>query len=178
MHKPTWAATLLSLGASQDEASAIEGDLIEEARAKGRLWFCLQTLLVSLSLLRRTLLVAPAQTLLVGYAVYELALKLHWWGVVPLRWSLRRDLFMPEAVVLAATLGLWTLAGAAIGVLLVRLMPALGLRAAVVAMALLLARMLILDSEISPALLLVFGGLPLLFACLASHRANLSRPPA
>src|SRR5687767_9848047 len=89
MHEPTWAVTLLSLGASREDATAIEGDLIEEGAAKGRSWIAIQVVLVSLSLLRRALFAAPGQAVLTGYAVYELALKLQWWGVAPLRRLLR-----------------------------------------------------------------------------------------
>lgn len=39
MPKPSLPLTLLSLFASPDRAQSIEGDLLEEARTRGRLWF-------------------------------------------------------------------------------------------------------------------------------------------
>jgi hypothetical protein len=175
VHRPTWAATLLSLGASYEEASAIEGDLIEEARTRGCAWFWWQTMLVSLSLVRRALFNAPAQTLLLGYAVYELAVNLQWWGIKPLRHILRFEYGLPDVQVTLAMLGLWMLAGTAIGALLVRFLSASGLRVAVVAILLVQLRMLLLDSPLSIGLVLAFGAVPLLCGCLLAHRANLAR---
>ncbi|HUG72380.1 MAG TPA: hypothetical protein VMK82_03045 [Steroidobacteraceae bacterium] len=169
--------TFLSLGTSREQAGAIEGDLIEECAVRGRAWFLAQVALVTLSLIRRTLLTAAAQVLLAGYAIYELALKLQWWGVRPVRLLLRHDLGLAEASVLGATLALWTLAGALMGLLLMRFLPLLGLRAAIVAMVLLQLRLLILDSQVQPMLVLVFGGVPLLAGCVMAHRHKLARPP-
>jgi hypothetical protein len=175
VHRPTLAATLLSLGASYEEASAIEGDLIEEARTRGRMWFWWQTAMVSLSLVQRTLFHAPAQTLLLGYAVYELAVKLQWWGILPVRRMLRFEQGWSDMQVMVATLSLWMLAGAAIGAMLMRLLPASGLRVAVIAIVLVQLRMLLLDSQLSAGLVLAFGAVPLLCGCLLAHRANLAR---
>jgi hypothetical protein len=175
MRERTWAVTLLSLGTAPEDAVAIEGDLIEERTARGGTWFAAQVVLVSLSLLRRSLLVTPVQALLTGYAVYELALKLQWWGVAPLRRLLRHDLALTEPAVLGATLASWVVVGGLVGLLLVRFLPAIGLRSAIVAIVLLELRLLILDAEVSPVLLFAFGALPLLCGCVMGHRHNLAR---
>ena len=43
-------ATLLSLFASLEEAQSIEGDLLEEARSRGRIWFWAHVVRTTLAL--------------------------------------------------------------------------------------------------------------------------------
>jgi hypothetical protein len=59
MRRDRFAEALLSLVAPADHAASTVGDLIEEADARGRLWFWQSVVRVALSLLARDLLAAP-----------------------------------------------------------------------------------------------------------------------
>jgi hypothetical protein len=85
MSDPTWAATLLSLATSYDKACAIEGDLREEAHSQGRVWFVWHVLRTTAALLCASSARDAGRVALLGFAVHELALKLNWWVVGPVR---------------------------------------------------------------------------------------------
>lgn len=84
MPDTTLVTTLLALFTPADKAAEIHGDLLEERARHGPAWYCVQVpvtcALLGLESLRRQ----PA-LLLLAYALYELALKLNWWVLRPLR---------------------------------------------------------------------------------------------
>jgi hypothetical protein len=87
MPDPTFVTTLLALFAPAEKAGEIHGDLLEERARHGLAWYCLQVpltcVLLALEVLRR-----QPVLLLVAYALYELALKLSWWVLRPLRYAI------------------------------------------------------------------------------------------
>lgn len=94
MPDPTFVTTLLALFAPAEKAGEIHGDLLEERARHGLLWYCLQVPLtcglLGLEALRR-----QPVLLLMAYGLYELALKLNWWVLRPLRFAVHDSDTLP-----------------------------------------------------------------------------------
>ncbi|MGA0805754.1 MAG: hypothetical protein ACO3PV_04465, partial [Pseudohongiellaceae bacterium] len=84
MPDTSFVTTLLALFTPVPKAGEIHGDLAEERQRHGLAWYCLQVPLTCALLALEALRRQPA-LLLMAYALYELALKLNWWGLRPLR---------------------------------------------------------------------------------------------
>jgi len=84
MPDPTFVTTVLALFASAEKANEIHGDLLEERSRHGVIWYCLQVPITCVQLALEALRRQPV-LLLLAYALYELALKLSWWVLRPLR---------------------------------------------------------------------------------------------
>lgn len=84
MPDPTFVTTMLALFVSAARANEIHGDLLEQRSRHGVLWYCLQVALTCALLALEAVRRQPA-LLLLAYALYELALKLSWWVLRPLR---------------------------------------------------------------------------------------------
>lgn len=174
MHDPTFAVMLLALGTTTEKACAIEGDLLEQARTHGKLWFHLQVVLTTLALLRQSSMKEMAMILLQGYAVYELSVKLEWWLIRPLRYFVSREWGWSTAAVATARLLLWVVIACVVGKLLSRLLSANGFKVALLASLLLLVRVTLLQTNVSAGLLFAFGVLPMLLAAWHGHQRNLA----
>lgn len=72
--------TLLSLFTSTDRALEIQGDLLEESREYGKLWFYTNVGLTTFALYLRAFMKAPLKTLLVSVVLGEMLLLLFWFG--------------------------------------------------------------------------------------------------
>lgn len=84
MPDPTFVTTVLALFVSAERASEIHGDLLELRARQGVIWYCLQVALTCVLLALEAMRRQPV-LLLLAYALYELALKLSWWVLRPLR---------------------------------------------------------------------------------------------
>jgi hypothetical protein len=173
MHKPSFAQLLLALATSIDRAREIEGDLIEQS--KDRRTFTWSVLFTTGALLRRSLLRDALPIGLLAYAVYELAIKLNWWFIRPVRFSLGHEWLLSAPQTMMITFAIWALLAVGIGSALVRGLPAWGFKVAVLAVGLIVTRLIVLDSPFGVAQVLVFGALPLLAACWFAHQRNVMR---
>src|SRR5688572_23948419 len=93
----TFALVCLSLFTDSDRAAEIEGDLLEQSRTRGRVWFWWQVKLTCLALFFYGLRQKGGKLLLISYAVHELALKLDWWVLDRVRFALWRGLDLNRA---------------------------------------------------------------------------------
>jgi hypothetical protein len=166
----SFAVTLLSLGTTSERAREIEGDLLEQARISGRGWYLRHLWLTAAALLCRSLAKDAVATALLAYAVYELALKLNWWLIRPVRLTLRFEWSLTEAQVALVTFGSWTLFAVAIGFTLVRSLSSRGFQVGLLAAGLLVLRTLLLDPPVGVGQVLGFGLLPLVAACWITHQ--------
>lgn len=174
MADPTLTQTTLALFTTAEKAEEIEGDLIEQAATRGRWWYLLQVKLTAAALFFHGLFREPGKHLLLGYAVYELMLKVNWWLLRPIRLFLNFELGWVEWQ--------WQINGVlnactafAVGMLLVRLFPRAGAQIAFIATALMLARVSILQSAQYAAEIAVFALLPLTLGLLAMKWLELRR---
>jgi hypothetical protein len=159
MPDATPALTLLALFTTADKAAEIEGDLLEQAQSRGRLWFWLQVKLTCIALFFHQLRTEPAN-LLLGYAAYELVLKLNWWALSPLRFALWRGLdldrsqlpMLDNSIIFVVALGL--------GKLVTWLSPKRGGQITLLAAGFVLGRVALLDGIEALPRLLVFALLP------------------
>jgi hypothetical protein len=92
MHNTTFALAVLAMFTTAERAAEIEGDLLEQSRTRGRLWFWWQVKLTCIVLFFYGLRQEAGKLLLISYAVYELVLKLNWLALNPLRFALWRGL--------------------------------------------------------------------------------------
>jgi hypothetical protein len=166
----SFAVTLLSLGTTSERAREIEGDLLEQARISGRGWYLRHLWLTAAALLCRSFAKDAVANALLAYAVYELALKLNWWLIRPVRLMLRFDWLLTEPQVALATFLSWTLFAVAIGFALVRTLSSRGFQVGLLAGGLMILRLLILDPPAGVTQVLVFGLLPLMAACWITHQ--------
>lgn len=147
MHNTTLALVLLSLFTDSGKAAEIEGDLLEQARRHGMPWFWLQVMLTCVALFFHNLRTEAAKFLLCGYAIYELVLKLNWWALRPLRYSLwdRLDLETSQLPVMDNCIN--TAVAFGLGMLLTGLSPKHGSQLTFVAAGFMLGRVVLLDSQ-------------------------------
>lgn len=165
MADPTLTQTTLALFTSAEKAEEIEGDLIEQAATHGRWWYLLQIKLTAVALFFHTLFQEPGKHLLLGYAVYELLLKVNWWLLEPMRWFLiyKRDWTgwpLPLDSMFNAC------AGFIVGMVLVRLFPKAGATIGLISMALVLARVFLLQGQTQFVMVVIFALIPLVFLVL------------
>lgn len=147
MHETTFALVLLSLFTTTDKAAGIEGDLLEQARRHGPLWFWLQVKWTCLMLFFHTLRKDSGMLLLVSYAIYELMLKLNWWGLIPLRAALRKGLSLEAAQMPSINNVITTLVAFTLGMLVTRLAPRHGAALVTLAAGMWLGRLVILEGS-------------------------------
>ncbi len=122
-HNTTFALTLLALFTSSDKAAEIEGDLLEQSRSNGRLWFWWQVKLTCLMLFVHGVRAETAKLLLFSYAIYELVQKFNWWVLNPMRRSFRRSLDLNVADMALTNNVIDVLFAFWIGMMLTRLSP-------------------------------------------------------
>ncbi len=111
MHKRSVPLIFLALFTSAERAAEIEGDLLEQRRVNGMLWFVAHVILTAFALFRQTLIQQPLLVLLPGYAVYELVVKLHLWAIQPTLIYLRYDLDYSSEPLLIVARAIWIVAG-------------------------------------------------------------------
>jgi hypothetical protein len=95
MPDPTFVTTVLALFTSAEKASEIHGDLLEERSRHGVIWYCLQVPMTCVQLALEAVRRQPV-LLLLAYALYELALKLSWWVLRPLRHAIEGNESLSE----------------------------------------------------------------------------------
>jgi hypothetical protein len=160
MHNTTFALVVLSLFTDADKAAEIEGDLLEQARRHGKLWFWLQVKLTCIALLFHSLRAETAKFLLYGYAVYELVLKFNWLVLNPLRASVRRG-FHLDAAQFGVVNNLITVQVAfTLGMALVLLSPKHGSKITAVAAGFMIGRVALLDGVSDIPRLIAFALIP------------------
>jgi hypothetical protein len=173
MHKPSVPLIFLALFTSAERAAEIEGDLLEQRRVNGSLWFVTHMVLTAFALFRQTLMQQPLLVLLPGYAVYELLVKWHLWAIRPALIHLRYELDYPLEPLIASR-SIWIVTGYLLGFMLVRYLPKTGIHTAIVAVTLGMARALLLN-EVSSVSVLVFLVVPVLLGAFHAGNRNLSR---
>jgi hypothetical protein len=166
MHDTTFVLTILALFTSRENAAEIEGDLLEQSRRHGRGWFWWQVGQTSLALFLHRLRQEGGRLLLFSYAVYELALKLNWWGLNPLRRALRSKLALEAPQMLMMNHAITFLSALALGVLLARLSPKQGGQIALLASGLLLGRVALLSGVSAAVPFVPFAFVPALAGAL------------
>ena len=175
MHKITFALTLLALFTHPDKAAEIEGDLLEQSRRNGRLWFWLQIKLTCIALFFHTLRTEAGKLLLLSYAAYELVVKLDWWALRPLRFVLWRDLDLDAAQRPVMDNFIYTSVAFGLGMLLVRLSPQHGGQITLLAGGFLLGRIALLEGAWFVPRLVVFVLLPAILGALLMKWMELRR---
>jgi hypothetical protein len=172
MHKPSFTLAFLALFTTVEKAAEIEGDLLEQARVHGRLWFVTQVIAIAFALFWQTLLQQPLPVLLPAYAVYELVVKLHLWALRPLRYYLEFDLDYSAQLVEVSIKGISFVLAYLIGMTLVRFLPKTGMPVAIGAVTLIMARVLMLQEVMSASAVLFFA-MPILLGGLHAKSMNL-----
>jgi hypothetical protein len=160
MHNTTLALVILSLFSDSDKAAEIEGDLLEQARRHGKLWFWLQVKLTCIALFFHNLRKEPAKFLLCGYAVYELVLKFNWWAVNPVRFALWRGLHLDTSQLPVMDNSINTVVAFGLGMLLTWLSPKHGSQITFVAAGFMLGRIALLDGVAYLPRLIAFALIP------------------
>lgn len=187
MPKPSFAAALLSLFVSPERAEEIEGDLIEQSRSRGGLWYGAQVGQVALALCLRAMAKAPLSVSLIGFAGF-IAI---WAGIVigevfttsPVGRYLASESDLPVIGFRIAVLALMAAPmGFLTGFALLRLAPVRGAPAALLALLLFIAFLTVLQIYVYPpgltgtnVLKVCFAGLPLLLGGGVAHRMGLRR---
>jgi hypothetical protein len=160
MHDTTLALVILSLFTTTDKAAEIEGDLLEQARRRGRVWFWWQIKLTCIALFFHGLWREAGKLLLIGYAVYELVLKLNWWALNPLRFALWRGLDLDASQLPVMDNLVVTLTAFSLAMLSTRLSPGHSFRIIVLAAGFMCGRFLLLDDIADVPRFLAFALLP------------------
>jgi hypothetical protein len=159
MPDTTLALTLLALFTTADKAAEIEGDLLEQAQGRGRLWFWWQIKFTCIALFLHNLRAEPGKLLIYGYATYELGLKLAWWVLNPLSRSIRRGLHLEVSHSFVNYLVILNFAFV-LGLLITRYVPRQGGQILLLAGGFLLGRELLLDGFPDAARMAAFALLP------------------
>lgn len=144
MHKLTFTFTVLCLFTSADRAAEIEGDLLEQAQQHGALWYCVQVIATCFALFAQALRAEPVVQLLMGYAVYELAVNLNWWMLRPLRFMLGTTLKAPGAEMLLLNGSVNALFALLLSMTAGKMAPRRATQIVIIASALMLARLTLL----------------------------------
>lgn len=160
MHNTTFPLVLLSLFTSTDRAAEIEGDLLEQARTRGNLWFCWQLKLTCIALFLHGLRKDAGKLLLVSYAIYELVLKLNWWALMPLRAALRKGLSLEAAHMPLVNNVIAALVAFTLGMLVTRLAPRQGAAMVMLAAGMWLGRLVVLEGPAEVPRFVVVALLP------------------
>ena len=145
MLEPSVALALLSLFTTPQKAAEIEGDLIEQARDRGSIWYAYHVALTALSLFRAAILRSFVFVALLSYATYELCAKTFFWGIRPFRWYIEFELGLARSPTISLTYGLVVLFTFLVGGSLVRFLPSFGATVAVGAIALFFLRLAVLQ---------------------------------
>lgn len=179
MHKITFALVVLSLFTSNEKAAEVEGDLLEQARSRGRIWFWWQLKFVCIALFLHALRQETGKLLLLSYAIYELGLKLNWWALMPLTFWVGRNQMISLSPVLVRDVIMLPCAFA-VGMLVMRLSPRQGGQLVFLAAGMLLGRVAILDGFADVWRLFLVAVLPALGGALLMKwmdlRAAFKRP--
>jgi hypothetical protein len=174
MHNTTFALTVLALFTTADRAAEIEGDLLEQSRSRGRVWFWLHVKLTCVALFFYALRQETGKLLLFSYAIYELGLKLSWWVLIPVTVTLRRSfgLDIPHE-----TLHDFVIAPCAfgLGMLITHLSPKHGGSLVLLAGGLLFGRVTLLDGVPDAVRLVGFALLPAVLGALLMKWMELHR---
>lgn len=136
MRKKSLPFALLSCVTSEEHAAAIEGDLIEERAARGKVWFAIHVIRTAFALSGFAVTQAPVRTAALSAGAVAASLLMCFF--------VGRAFFGPEALAPTPVLGFAAIAACAvlIGVALARVAGAVGVRAAA-ATALLLCTMFV-----------------------------------
>jgi hypothetical protein len=165
MHNTTLVLVILALFTSADKAAEIEGDLLEQAQGRGRVWFWWQIKLTCIALFFHNLRAEPGKLLLYGYATYELGLKLAWWVLNPMARSIRRGLHLDVSFAFVNNLVILNCAFV-LGALITRYVPKQGGQIVLLAGGFLLGRELLMDGILDAVRLAVFALLPAVLGAL------------
>lgn len=175
MHNTTLALVLLSLFTTSDKAAEIEGDLLEQSRRHGRLWFWLQVKLTCVALFFHNVRAEPGKLLLGGFAVYELALKIDWWVLNPVRVALWRGLHLSTPQQSIFENSVHTVAAFILAMLVTRLSPRHGGQITFIAAGFLSGRVLLQDGWFFVPRLLAFVVIPAVLGVLLMKWMELRR---
>lgn len=174
MHNTTFALTMLALFTTAERAAEIEGDLLEQARRKGRMWFWLHLKLTCVALFFYGLRQEAGKLLLLSYAIYELGLKLSWWLLNPLTVMLNRSVgfgvphvVLKDFVIAPCAFGL--------GMLITRLSPKHGATLVVLACGLLVGRVTLLGGIPDAVRLVGFAVIPAVLGAVLMKWLELRR---
>jgi hypothetical protein len=165
MPDTTLALTLLALFTTADKAAEIEGDLLEQAQGRGRLWFWWQVKLTCITLFFHNLRAEPGKLLLFGYATYELGLKLAWWVLNPIARSIRRGLPLDVSFTIVNYVVIVNFAFM-MGLLITRYVPRQGGQVVLLAGGFLLGRELLMDGMPDAARMAAFALIPAMLGVL------------
>lgn len=164
---------LLSLFTTPENAAAIEGDLLEQARIRGRWWFWAHLLHTSFALFMQSLLREPLPVFLLSFGVYELMAKVHFYAILPFRRYLQYSLDFPATVLAFGTRAVWLLFACWVGAALVRFLPRFGIHVVIGTGGLVLARLLVLQEQgLSMVEVLLIVLLPMMVGGILARRRD------
>jgi hypothetical protein len=176
MPDTTFAQSLLALFTTPDRAAEIEGDLLEQRRERGSLWFAWQVIATSATLCLAGLRQRGGLLLLIAYATYELVLKLNWMVLLPVKRRMAHEWDLTFLVPELVRNGINGTTNFLLGMLLVRLSPRHGASVVLLAAGLMLGRVAILDSVGYALQMAVFGVTPALGGMLLMRWLQLRHP--
>ena len=175
MPKPSLALALLSLFTTPEKATEIEGDLLEQSRCYGKLWFVSHVVLTTVALFRAAVVSNLVQVSLLSYASYELTTKAWFFGIWPLRNLLIYELELPRfpamipIYLLLFALPFFVAAG------LVRFLPRLGAQVAIGAIALFFLRLAVLQEGFTVFTVMIYVALPMLVGSVYANWKSVER---
>lgn len=172
MRKLTLSLVFLSLFTNVEKAAEIEGDLIEESQAQGKLWFILHVLLTSFSLLKQSFMKNPIPALLLAYAIYELVFKIVYWLMIPLWRYLVYEINLSRVSVMLGLYLSMMIFIYLVGSALVRFFPKNGTQIALLSVLLILFRGIALQ-EFNYGGVALFVLFPILLGCILSQKKYL-----
>lgn len=167
MHGTTIALVLLALFTSNDKAAEIEGDLLEQSRTRGKLWFWWQVKLTCIALFFHGLRRHTGMLLLISYAMYWLTLEFNAFVLSKVHTFLWRRLDLNNAQLPIMENAIWSATAFGLGMLAVKLSPKHGGQVTLLAGGLLCGRVWLWDSpEMQVPRLVVFVLLPAILGVL------------
>jgi hypothetical protein len=129
MTEPNLTRSLLTLFTTPEKAEEIEGDLIEQAPAHGRMWLRVQLVQTWLALAFAAFRQEPGYTILLSFATYQLIHPIHSFFLYPVRLYVLHDTYLSMAVLMWVTYACFALAYYCIGAALVYFLPKFAVRA-------------------------------------------------
>jgi hypothetical protein len=178
MTEPNLTQSLLTLFTTPEKAEEIEGDFIEQAPAHGRLWLRVQLVQTWFALAFAAFRQEPVHTILLSYAIYELARRIDYSIVNPIRLYVLHDTNLSMTVLVWVSHICWALSGFCIGAALVYFLPKFAVRATLGAAFLILLPEFVKFGQVGNAPLsaiVLFAIAPLLAGCFHMHRKRLAQ---
>jgi hypothetical protein len=175
MRKLSIAFSMLSLFATPEKATEIEGDLIEQSRSRGRGWMVYQVLLTSFALFRASVQKNIVYVVLLSYGTYELTAKTFFWGIRPLEAFLFYDLSLPASIERPLIYTLISMSSLVVGAGLVTFIPRLGAQVAIGTIGFIFLRLAVLQEGFSIFQVSFYGAVPLLLGAFLANRRDLVR---